>query len=68
MVRLRSILANTVFGLIVLVLANAVGLGVQISAATLLICAIFGIFGAIVVTVLAAYGVAFAAFLVPPPL
>lgn len=68
MVRLRSILANTVFGLIVLVIANAVGLGVQISAATLLICAIFGIFGAIVVTILAAYGVAFAAFLVPPPL
>lgn len=68
MVRLRSILANTILGLIVLVLANAVGLGVQISAATLLICAIFGIFGAIVVTILAAYGVAFAAFLVPPPL
>ncbi|QLD90486.1 pro-sigmaK processing inhibitor BofA family protein [Natronomonas salina] len=68
MVRLRSILANTVFGLIVLVIANAVGLGVQISVATLLICAIFGIFGAIVVIILAAYGVAFAAFLVPPPL
>lgn len=68
MVRLRSILANTILGLIVLVLANAVGLGVQISAATLLVCAVFGIFGAIIVTILAAYGVAFSAFLVPPPL
>lgn len=68
MVSLRAIVTNTVLGLICLVVANLLGLGVQISAATLLICAIFGIFGAILVIVLAAYGVAFAAFLVPPPL
>lgn len=66
MVRLRAVVTNTVFGLIVLVLANLFGLGVQISAATLLICAIFGVFGAVLVIVLAAYGAAFSALVVPP--
>lgn len=68
MVSLRAVVTNTVLGLLCLVVANVLGLGVQISAATLLICAIFGVFGAVLVIVLAAYGVAFAAFLVPPPL
>ena len=68
MVSLRALVVNTVLGLIVLIVANALGLGVQISLATLLICAIFGVFGAILVTILAAYGVAFSAFILPPPL
>lgn len=66
MVSLRGILANTLLGLVVLVIANLIGFGVQISAATLLICAVFGILGAIAVIVLATYGVAFSALVLPP--
>ena len=65
MVSLRAVVVNTVLGLIVLVVANALGLGVQVTPATLLVCAVFGVFGAILVTILAAYGVAFAALLAP---
>lgn len=68
MVSLRAVVSNTVLGLLCLVVANLLGLGVQIFAATLLICAVFGVFGASLVVVLAVYGVAFAALLVPPPL
>ena len=66
MVSLRAILWNTVLGLVALVLANLFGLGVQVSAATLLICALFGLFGAVAVIVLATYGVAFSALVFPP--
>lgn len=66
MVSLRAVAVNTILGLIALVVANLVGLGVQISPAALLVCAIFGVFGAVLVIVLAAYGVAFAAVVLPP--
>jgi len=45
--------------------ANAVGIGVQISLVRLLICAVLGIPGAIIVILLALLNVAFAATLVP---
>ena len=66
MVSLRAVLGNAVVGLVALVLANLFGLGVQISAVTLLICAVFGLLGAVLVVVLATYGVAFSALLFPP--
>jgi inhibitor of the pro-sigma K processing machinery len=66
MVSLRAVLGNAVVGLVALVLANLFGLGVEISAVTLMICGIFGLFGAVLVVVLATYGVAFSALLFPP--
>lgn len=65
MVSIRALLVNTILGLIVLVIANAVGLGVQISIVTLLICAILGIPGAILVILLALLDIAFMATVVP---
>lgn len=65
MVSLRALLVNAVVGLIILIVANAIGLGVQISLVTLLICAILGVPGAILVILLAVLDVAFAASLAP---
>lgn len=65
MVRLTGILINTIVGLVVLILANIVGLGVEISIATLLICTIFGVPGALVVILLAFLDVAFVAAALP---
>lgn len=65
MVSIRALLVNAIVGLVILVVANIVGLGVQISLLTLLICAIFGVPGAIVVILLALFDVAFAATVAP---
>ena len=65
MVSLRALAVNAIVGLIVLFIANAVGLGVQISLITLLLCAVFGIPGAILVILLAVLDVAFAAAVAP---
>lgn len=65
MVSLRALAVNAVVGLVILLVANAVGLGVQISLLTLLVCAIFGVPGAILVILLALFDVAFAATVVP---
>lgn len=65
MVSLRALVVNAVVGLIILVIANLVGLGVQISLVTLLICAIFGVPGAILVILLALLDIAFVAAVVP---
>jgi inhibitor of the pro-sigma K processing machinery len=65
MVSLRALAVNAVVGLIILFIANAVGLGVQISLITLLICAIFGVPGAILVILLAVLDIAFAATVAP---
>lgn len=62
---LRALIVNAVVGLVVLFLANVVGLGVQISLVTLLISAVFGIPGAILVILLALFDIAFAATVVP---
>lgn len=62
---LGTLLVNALVGLVILILANAVGFGVQISAVTLLICAVFGVPGAILVIALALFDVAFVATLVP---
>jgi hypothetical protein len=65
MASLRALAVNAVIGLLILLLANVVGLGVQISILTLLICAVFGVPGAILVILLAVLDVAFAASMVP---
>jgi len=65
MVSLRALAVNAVIGLVILFVANAVGLGVQISLITLLVCAIFGVPGAILVILLAVLDIAFAATVVP---
>lgn len=65
MLSLRALVVNAVVGLVILFIANAVGLGVQISVVTLLICAVFGVPGALVVLGLAWLDIAFAATLVP---
>ncbi|NHN40859.1 transcriptional regulator [Halorubellus sp. JP-L1] len=65
MVSARALVVNAIVGLLILFLANVLGLGVQISLITLLICAIFGVPGAILVIVLALLDVAFAAMIVP---
>ena len=65
MVSLRALAVNAVVGLIILFIANVVGLGVQILLITLLLCAVFGVPGAILVTLLAVLDVAFAAAVAP---
>jgi inhibitor of the pro-sigma K processing machinery len=65
MVSLRALVINAIVGLIILFIANVIGLGVQISVITLLICAIFGVPGAILVILLAVLDIAFAASIIP---
>ncbi|AGB17575.1 SigmaK-factor processing regulatory protein BofA [Halovivax ruber XH-70] len=65
MVSLTGLVINAVVGLVLLVLANVLGLGVQISILTLLICGILGIPGAILVIALALLDIAFMATMVP---
>jgi inhibitor of the pro-sigma K processing machinery len=65
MVSLRALVVNAVVGLVVLILANVLGLGVQVSVITLLICAVFGVPGAILVILLSLLDIAFTASLLP---
>jgi len=65
MVSLIGLVINAIVGLVILFAANAVGLGVQISAVTLLICAVLGVPGAALVILLALADVAFVAAIVP---
>ncbi|WP_373189168.1 pro-sigmaK processing inhibitor BofA family protein [Halolamina sp.] len=65
MVSLRALVINAIVGLVILFVANLLGLGVQISLLTLLICAIFGVPGAVLVILLAVFDVAFAATILP---
>jgi hypothetical protein len=65
MVSLRSLAVNAIVGLVILFVANLAGLGVQISLITLLICAILGVPGAILVILLALFDVAFTAAILP---
>ena len=62
---LRALAINAVVGLVILFAANVLGLGVQISIITLLVCAILGVPGAILVILLAVFDIAFAAMVAP---
>ncbi len=68
MVSIRALVVNAVVGLVVLLIANAIGLGVQISILTLLVCGILGIPGAILVILLAVTDIAFSAAVLVPVL
>ena len=65
MIPLRALAVNAIVGLVILIVANAVGLGVQISLISLLICAILGVPGAILVILLAVVNIAFVATVAP---
>lgn len=62
---LRALAVNAIVGLVILFVANAIGLGVQISLITLLVCAVLGVPGAILVILLAVFNIAFSAAIVP---
>lgn len=56
----KFLAVNTLFGLVILYLANVVGgLGIPYSLPVLLICAILGVPGAIAVIILNLFGLAF---------
>lgn len=57
---IRALVVNAIVGVLVLVLGQAIGVGVQITIWTILVCAIAGIPGAILVLLLAYLDIAFA--------
>ena len=61
----KPFIVNAVVGVIVLVIASFLGIGVEITPVAVLICAIGGIPGAILVILLAYTGIAFAGAAVP---
>jgi hypothetical protein len=65
MVSLRALAVTAIVGLLIRFVANVIGFGVQISIITLLICAAFGVPGAILVILLAALDVAFGGSIAP---
>lgn len=62
---LRGLVVNAIVGIVILFVANVLGLGVEISIITILVCAILGIPGAILVILLAVLDIAFAAAVLP---
>lgn len=62
---LRGLIANAIVGLVIMFGANVIGLGVEISLFTLLICAILGVPGAILVILLSVLGIAFTGMVTP---
>jgi hypothetical protein len=61
----KPFVVNAVVGVIVLVVASFLGIGVEITPVAVLICAVGGVPGAILVILLAYTGVAFAGMAVP---
>ena len=61
----KPFVVNAIVGVIVLLLANVLGLGVEITAIAVLIVAIAGIPGAILVILLAYLDIAFAGMVAP---
>ncbi|MEF8853454.1 MAG: pro-sigmaK processing inhibitor BofA family protein [Haloarculaceae archaeon] len=55
----KALVVNAIVGIVILILANFLGLGVQISLLAVLICAIAGVPGAVLVILLSVVGVAF---------
>ena len=58
-------IVNAVVGVVVLVVASFLGIGVEITPIAVLVCAIGGIPGALLVVLLAYLGIAFAGMAVP---
>ena len=62
---IKPLIINAVVGLIILVVANVAGLGVAIMPIAVLVCAVGGVPGAILVILLAYFDVAFAGMIAP---
>ena len=60
-----ALVVNAIVGVLVLALANFLGLGVQISPVAVLVCAVAGILGAVLVILLSLLDVGFVAAVVP---
>ena len=61
----KPFIVNAVVGVIVLVIASFLGIGVEITPIAVVICAVGGIPGALLVILLAYLGIAFAGMAVP---
>ncbi len=61
----KPFIVNAVVGVIVLVIASFLGIGVEITPVAILVCAVGGIPGALLVILLAYLGVAFAGMAAP---
>ena len=61
----KPFIVNAVVGVIVLVIASFLGIGVEITPIAVIICAVGGIPGALLVILLAYLGIAFAGMAVP---
>ena len=61
----KPFIVNAVVGVIVLVIASFLGIGVEITPVAILVCAIGGVPGALLVILLAYLGVAFAGMAAP---
>ena len=61
----KPFVVNAIVGVVVLVIASFLGLGVEITPIAVLICAVAGVPGALLVVLLAYLGVAFAGMAVP---
>jgi hypothetical protein len=62
---IKPFVVNAVVGVIVLIVASFLGVGVEITPIAVLICAVAGVPGAILVILLAYTGVAFAGMAAP---
>ena len=60
-----ALVVNAIVGVLVLALANFLGLGVQISPVAVLVCAVAGIPGAVLVILLSLLDIGFVAAVVP---
>ncbi|MFQ3320218.1 MAG: hypothetical protein ACI80F_002295 [Natronomonas sp.] len=61
----KPLVVNAIVGVIILFIANFVGLGVEISAVAVLVCAVGGVPGALLVIILAYLDIAFVATMAP---
>lgn len=61
----KPFIVNAIIGVIVLLIASFLGIGVEITPIAVLVCAVGGIPGAILVILLAYLGIAFPAMAVP---
>ncbi|PSQ15177.1 hypothetical protein BRD02_07230 [Halobacteriales archaeon QS_8_69_73] len=62
---IKPLIINAIVGVIILIVANVAGLGVAISAVAVLVCAVGGLPGAVLVILLSILDIAFAGTIAP---
>ena len=62
---IKPLIVNAIVGVIVLIVANVAGLGVAISAVAVLVCAVGGLPGAVLVILLSILDIAFVGTVAP---